>query len=1118
MAADAAPSDQPLADQNEPSNPLLLSKVLAPTPPAPLIKDDEPLEPDGSPAGVDRFGGKEIAEHLGRIIEKAEPPYTISLSGSWGVGKTWVAKRLHAILRPLNVPVVWIDLWTEDVSELRRTLAVEVAVKLSGKIGKAEDAERLSQADALDKELRRPDLDLKPPQLSFAGLTTRRALITLCLALIAALLIVVGVIQPIPQPGTGPNLLATSLITIGTAGLIWIVLQSGLVLSVAAPTTSLPPVREAVAVRARIRNLITSHSDRKVLVVLDNLDRLPGDDAVAALGEVRSFVELPKSRCLFLVPLDRDALERHLRKSMGQDAQAAHDYLDKFFNLDVLLTQPAAADLRQSVLDMLTELFPGVVRESLSLVAEVLADAADGSPRAAKRLANGIYARAYMLPAETRNQISLVDVALVEGLLARFPATTSQLADDPTGVARRIEQVRAQADRGQRVGPLLWLIGQPNVAEGDDDSQKARWTEQKWPEVEDLATFLLGATRDISPDGDGIRTILTARPNRQLAGIPDPKAADTAMRTGEPETLAVALAGLGATERHAALTSLLEMVRASLSRRFVLGIRNGVNALAPNVGEDEHVAAMLRRAVADYLLVANEHEFRAFSAESICFFFAASENGLPYAGKIAQRSVASLTVNSALPIEGAVRFVAAAGDRLDGKGLDAARTALAKLEDRDLGPLFEPSASAKLLPGPVCDKYVSQLTAAEWSGDLVPLKGAAERLTYAQEAAKWDGSTVLDPAFAKLTTTISSGGLDATALDTVEKVVALTKLMPPQPSRDALAQALIAFTPGGRRAVELALEIPSTAATVGPALTTALNGMASGADVVALMTSHRAQLEERGVTVSEMAANRWVTGMGAGYLPIALDRDRKESLDLVFSKVAAISDSTIYAGLLPVLAARVVQLASREGAERVFADLAGRVNTLGATVVAGLAASVAKLQDLASPSEVVAAMSGLVGRVRREEIPMATAATRSFVEAGVTGANELPVVVSRYGAGLGAVDLGNMNWLLEQPNVSANDVIVGLRGSISTEPFAAVHAALEGMHRSRRKRADIGKALIERAASEPVGSRQPWLKDATANGVPSSPEARREYRDALRRASEGDPGTNEPAALLWDKL
>ena len=248
-----------------------------------------------------------------------------------------------------------------------------------------------------------------------------------------------------------------------------------MVLSVAQPNSTLPPIAEAVALRNTFIKFVTK-SDKKVLVVLDNLDRLAGADAVQVLGEVRSFVELPKSRCIFLVPLDRGALERHLIHTMGGDEQAARDYLDKFFNLDLVLTNPTAADLRGSILGLLLELFPGPDETTLAPVAELVAIAAGGSPRAAKRIANGIYARSYLVPDIERPRVTLLEVAFVECLIARFPKSVAQLSGDPEGAIRSIAKIRGLTDGAERVELLMGLVGK-RVSVPDEEPKKTAWVQ-----------------------------------------------------------------------------------------------------------------------------------------------------------------------------------------------------------------------------------------------------------------------------------------------------------------------------------------------------------------------------------------------------------------------------------------------------------------------------------------------------------------------------------------------------------------------------------------------------------------------------------------------------------------
>ena len=132
-------------------DPRAVASVIKARPPVPLL-------PEGGKV-VDRFGSDEVAKGLAHIIEKVEPPYTISISGSWGVGKTTLAKQLRDRLeahQPHNERVlsVEIDLWTEDIADLRRRVALEVAVALDDPEPKKRNQALEAKAIEFDRELR----------------------------------------------------------------------------------------------------------------------------------------------------------------------------------------------------------------------------------------------------------------------------------------------------------------------------------------------------------------------------------------------------------------------------------------------------------------------------------------------------------------------------------------------------------------------------------------------------------------------------------------------------------------------------------------------------------------------------------------------------------------------------------------------------------------------------------------------------------------------------------------------------------------------------------------------------------------------------------------------------
>jgi len=1116
----AAQSDHETTDQQT-KDPLLLEVVLKKEPPVALIKDDEPFDETMESGLIDRFGTSEIAQRLAKIIQQMEPPYTISLSGAWGVGKTWVAKRLKSELKA-TVPVVEVDLWTEDIDQLRRTLAVEVSVRLTGE----KDEEKLRQkaeerADQLDRDLRRPEVEPAKARWSFANLKSWWTVVTTLIALALVGLLYWAISQPAPAPGTSVAPWVAPIIAGAFGALIWLVLHSGLVLSVTQQGSTLPPVREAVALRNEFRRLVTRGGrDRKVLVVLDNLDRLAGDDAVRALGEVRSFVELPKSRAMFLVPLDRAALERHLVRSMGGDAQGARDYLDKFFNLDLVLTNPVPADLRDAILGLLTSLFPDVGGRQLSAVAEVVAEAAGGSPRAAKRIANGIYARSYLLPDESRAQVTLLEVAFVESLLSRFPQVIPQFGNqDLERSLRRISEIRRLEESDERLSQLLGLIGEPDRPPVDE-KELALWR-RKERGVRALEDFLR-VTRHVIPTPNVVRMVLTVRPDRQLARLPDPVAADSALRSGDLEALRQALESISGDDHHAAVAALVDQVRVSLVDRWPAGARNGLNALGPLLTDDQEYGETLRVLAADYLAQGKPDDFRSLEAGTVQFLFPRGTRGFPNIGRVAELATDALAPQppSRLPVVNAVRFVARTAGNLPAKKRDETKVALAKLEDADLEPLYERDADRKLLPGPVCDMYVTRLVGMDATSALPPLELAARRLRFAQQDAGWDGSA-LDPAYDKVNSLLASNSLNEDSLPLLDRLVALTTPLSAHSQLDTFAQHLAAFAPGGTKPLTLALKVPTTPGFIAPHVTTRMSAISAGADWIDFVTSQRLLLEERGVNVADLATDRWAAGKGKEYLEVALSADEAPQIDAMFAALKGIADASTYVDLLSGLADRIAVLESGYGADRLIADITGRMSVLTYTLLERTAPVIARVQHLADSSALLAAIASNLGGAARLEVPSATAVARKFVEEGVNGAADLPPVVAQHSGAEGTIDLENVTWLLDQPGVNGDSVILGLRGAIKEAPGEKIRTALGQMSKTRRGRWDIGKALVERASAEPVGSRLPWLEDALESRTPSrknNPTEHDEYEDALNRAVEGDPATDDVVRTLRERL
>ncbi len=418
--------------------------------------------------------------------------------------------------------------------------------------------------------------------------------------------------------------------------------------------------------------------------------------------------------------------------------------------------------------------------------------------------------------------------------------------------------------------------------------------------------------------------------------------------------------------------------------------------------------------------------------------------------------------------------------------------------------------------------YLARLVAMEATSDLAPLAVAAQRLRFAQLNAGWDGSPALDPVFDNLNALLAAGTLKESVLPILEEVVALSEKMPTHAQTDTFAQRLVGFAPGGRRSMELALAVPATPASVTPVITSGLDAM-SGPDFISVAKSHRSQLADRDVKVTELAAAKWAAGNGKDYLEVAITADDPAQLDALFQALKVVADPTAYVSLMPGLSERLAALDAAEGSSRMLAAVVTRISSasLSYALLEQLASPVAVVQHLADPVPLVTAVAGVLASAPRAEIPATTSVAMGFVAAGVRGAEGLPPVVADHASAEGTMDLDNVNWLIKQPGVNADNVILGLRSAIKAEPHAKVRAAIEGMNKNRRGRWAIGKALVERAAEEPSGSRLDWLEDALASGAPSrkhNPTEHGEYEDALNRAVEGDAATDDIVRRLRNRL
>src|SRR5258706_3001756 len=360
----------------------------------------------------DRFGVDGLVDRLVQLLIRAPQPFTLSLSGEWGVGKSTIAEAVVDRLTEQGIRAVAIDVWTSDVADLRRNVVIEVGAALTDDPDAARKriAGQIDDARASRTETGTARVQLRDAHDAWANVARH----PMAFLLEVLLLELAGVVAVAIGRDSGLQPVFSSLAT-----LMATLLLTSVLFKIETPSVTLEPATAELALATLFKSVVTvppteSTSVGPLVIVVDNLDRLSGAEALKALAEIRSLVDIPRSRCVFFIPIDLFRLAEHLEETLG-DATAASDFLEKFFNLDLPLPAPEPVDLAGWAMAQASRLFPGVEEVERRSVAEIAVTAAGGSPRTIIRIINGASTRYAALHDTTT--IQLRQLAFVEGLL-----------------------------------------------------------------------------------------------------------------------------------------------------------------------------------------------------------------------------------------------------------------------------------------------------------------------------------------------------------------------------------------------------------------------------------------------------------------------------------------------------------------------------------------------------------------------------------------------------------------------------------------------------------------------------------------------------------------------------
>jgi len=321
------------------------------------ILKDEPL----TNKEADRFGYSDIADKLTNIIQNVKPPFTIGLYGKWGSGKTSICKLVEKNLeKDEKFKVFYFDVWKYEKDSFRRQFLIQLEEKLK--------KQNLDLKLNLEETLNQ-DLSLTDPTVGELKIDKRIlfnpigiSLTIICLISLTILILTFN----IPQLNKEWIRLISSIV-FSSMFSGWIL--QGLVTAITRVQKNITKHKtdSAEGFERLYNEILKKLEKRKLLIIIDNLDRLISEKAISVLSDIKTFLAKDEdNNSIFLIPCDNEAINDHLHKIYGDDFDA-DEFLRKFFNLTFKIPKLLDIELDEYILEKLKDTEIPEFQKNLSL-------------------------------------------------------------------------------------------------------------------------------------------------------------------------------------------------------------------------------------------------------------------------------------------------------------------------------------------------------------------------------------------------------------------------------------------------------------------------------------------------------------------------------------------------------------------------------------------------------------------------------------------------------------------------------------------------------------------------------------------------------------------------------
>jgi hypothetical protein len=371
-----------------------------------VFLSDQPLQADMEQDI--RFGHRSIVNNIEKIISSCPTPFTIGLFGKWGTGKTTILDALKRKLYATDTAVVKIDAWKHEGDALRRTFLQDTVNQLTKKQG---TKQYLRNNYKLSENLKIPITVSYEHEIKFNWLTCLPLLIILALVTISALLLFI----------LSPDNLGTYLSTLVGGGILAAIftwwLQKFMITETISKTQEI--FKDPHQFETEFIKIIKETDSKRLLIIIDNLDRVSCDKAVELLSTIKTYLE--QEGCIFLIACDAEAIKKHIENQYNQiiDGEYSNlsvtgdEFLRKFFNSTLVIPEFIDIELHKYTEELLKK--TNLESTEIPDISYVISKAFRDNPRQIKQFLN-TYLSHLLLAIERENNGELMPGAITGNL------------------------------------------------------------------------------------------------------------------------------------------------------------------------------------------------------------------------------------------------------------------------------------------------------------------------------------------------------------------------------------------------------------------------------------------------------------------------------------------------------------------------------------------------------------------------------------------------------------------------------------------------------------------------------------------------------------------------------